>query len=178
MMRLAFLSVVLAALLDGCSSGPAAPTVESGTMVVRPAASWPFGATPRYALAEQFQYAGDSAEGWLEPVQQAVNQELGSKGWQSAPLAEADVWVAIGVASSKDLSDGEIFARLGMTPGLQAKAGDRKGTLAIVLLDRRTQQAVWSSAISLASDVAIPEASRRQLSQQLASQMLNALPTR
>ena len=126
-------------------------------MVVRPAASWPFGATPRYALAEQFQYAGDSAEGWLEPVQQAVNQELGRKGWQSVPLDEADVWVAIGVAGSKDLSDGEIFARLGMTPGLQAKADARKGTLAIVLLDRRTQQAVWSSAISLASDVAIAE---------------------
>lgn len=117
-------------------------------MVVRPAASWPFGATPRYALAEQFQYAGDSAEGWLEPVQQAVNQELGRKGWQSVPLDEADVWVAIGVAGSKDLSDGEIFARLGMTPGLQAKADARKGTTAIVLLDRRTQQAVWSSAIS------------------------------
>jgi hypothetical protein len=178
MMRLAFLSVVLAALLGGCSSGPAAPTVEPGTMVVRPATNWPFGATPRYALAEQFQYAGDNAEGWLEPVQQAVNQALGSKGWQSVPLAEADLWVAIGVAGSKDLSDGEIFARLGMTPGLQAKAGDRKGTLAIVLLDRRTQQAVWSSTISLASDVAIPEASRRQLSQQLASQMLNTLPTR
>ncbi|OSM49810.1 lipoprotein, partial [Aeromonas salmonicida subsp. salmonicida] len=34
-MRLAFISVVLAALLGGCSSGPAAPTLESGTMVVR-----------------------------------------------------------------------------------------------------------------------------------------------
>ncbi|MEV3815383.1 DUF4136 domain-containing protein [Aeromonas salmonicida] len=177
-MRLAFISVVLAALLGGCSSGPAAPTLESGTMVVRPAASWPFGATPRYALAEQFQYAGESAEGWLVPVQQAVNQELGSKGWQSVPLDEADLWVAIGVAGSKDLSDGEIFARLGMTPGLQAKVGARKGTLAIVLLDRRTQQAVWSSAIQLASDVAIPDESRRQLSLQLAGQMLDSLPAR
>jgi len=80
------------------------------------------------------------------------------------------------VAGSKDLSDGEIFARLGMTPGLQAKADARKGTLAIVLLDRRTQQAVWSSAISLASDVAIAEGERQQLSQQLAAKMLNALP--
>lgn len=177
-MRLAFISVGLAALLGGCSSGPAAPTLEAGTMVVRPAASWPFGATPRYALAEQFQYAGDSAEGWLAPVQQAVNQALGSKGWQSVPLDEADLWVAIGVAGSKDLSDGEIFARLGMTPGLQAKADARKGTLAIVLLDRRTQQAVWSSAISLASDVAITEGDRQQLSRQLAAKMLDSLPTR
>ena len=37
-MRLAFISVGLAALLGGCSSGPAAPTLEAGTMVVRPAA--------------------------------------------------------------------------------------------------------------------------------------------
>ena len=65
-----------------------------------------------------------------------------------------------------------------MTPGLQAKVGARKGTLAIVLLDRRTQQAVWSSAIQLASDVAIPDESRRQLSQQLAGQMLDSLPAR
>lgn len=40
----------------------------------------------------------------------------------------------------------------------------------------RTQQAVWSSAISLASDVAIAEGERQQLSQQLAAKMLNALP--
>ena len=177
-MRGALLSFTLAALLGGCSTGPAAPTVETGTMVVRPAENWAYGATPRYALAEQFQYAGNSAAPWLEPVQQAVTQALDGKGWQSVPLDEADLWVAIGVAGSKDLSDGEIFARLGMTPGLQAKVGARKGTLAIVLLDRRTQQAVWSSAIQLASDVAIPDESRRQLSQQLAGQMLDSLPAR
>ena len=175
-MRLAFLSVVLAALLGGCSSGPAAPTVESGTMVVRPAASWPFGATPRYALAEQFQYAGDSAEGWLEPVQQAVNQELGSKGWQSVPLAEADVWVAIGVAGAQDISDDELFTRLGMNPGVQAKAGERKGTLAIILLDRTHQQAVWSSVIQLTTDSAIPASDRAAFSQELAAKMLDKLP--
>ena len=50
------------------------------------------------------------------------------------------------------MSDGEIFSRLGMTPGLNAAADARKGTLAILLLDRRTQQTVWSSAIQLASD--------------------------
>ena len=60
-MRGALLSFTLAALLGGCSTGPAAPTVETGTMVVRPAENWAYGATPRYALAEQFQYAGNSA---------------------------------------------------------------------------------------------------------------------
>lgn len=175
-MRGALLSFTLAALLGGCSTGPAAPTVETGTMVVRPAEGWAYGTTPRYALAEQFQYAGNSAAPWLEPVQQAVIRQLDGKGWRSVPLDEADVWVAIGVAGSKDLSDGEIFARLGMTPGLQAKADARKGTLAIMLLDRKTQQSVWSSAIQLASDVPIAEDERNQLSQQLAAQLLGSLP--
>ena len=90
-MRGALLSFTLAALLGGCSAGPAAPTVETGTMVVRPADNWPYGATPRYALAEQFQYAGNSAAPWLEPVQRAVTQTLDGKGWRSVPLDEADV---------------------------------------------------------------------------------------
>ena len=122
-------------------------------MVVRPAEHWTYGATPRYALAEQFQYAGNSAAPWLEPVQQAVIRQLDGKGWRSVPLDEADVWVAIGVAGSQDMSDGEIFSRLGMTPGLNAAANARKGTLAVVLLDGHSQKAVWSSAIQLASDV-------------------------
>ena len=46
-MRFAYLSVALLALLGGCSSGPSAPTLESGTMVVRPISDWTFGATPR-----------------------------------------------------------------------------------------------------------------------------------
>lgn len=175
-MRAALLSLSLVALLGGCTTGPAAPTVETGTMVVRPADGWRYGATPRYALAEQFQYAGNSAAPWLEPVQQAVSQDLDGRGWRSVPLDEADVWVAIGVAGSKDMSDGEIFSRLGMTPGLQAKSDARKGTLAILLLDRQSQQTVWSSAIQLASDVPIDDDSRRQLSQQLAAQLLGALP--
>lgn len=176
-MRAALLPFLLAALLGGCSTGPAVPTVETGTMVVRPAENWRYGATPRYALAEQYQYAGNSAAGWLEPVQQAVSSDLNGRGWQAVPLDEADVWVAIGVAGSKDMSDGEIFARLGMTPGLQAGADTRKGTLAIMLLDRQSQQTVWSSAIQLASDSPIDETSRRQLSQQLADQLLSALPS-
>lgn len=177
-MRAVLFSLTLAALLGGCSTGPAAPTVETGTMVVRPADSWRYGATPRYALAEQFQYAGNSAAGWLEPVQQAVSSDLNAKGWQSVPLDEADVWVAIGVAGSQDISDGEIFSRLGMTPGLQARSDARKGTLAILLLDRQTQQTVWSSAIQLASDVPVDDATRRQLSQLLADKLLGALPAR
>lgn len=177
-MRYALLSFTLAvtSLLGGCSTGPAAPTVEAGTMVVRPADNWPYGATPRYALAEQFQYAGNSAAGWLEPVQQAVSRELDGKGWQVAPLAEADLWVAIGVAGSQDISDGEIFSRLGMSPGLQAETGTRKGTLAVVLLAPKTQQRIWSSAIQLASDAPIDDESRRQLSQQLAGKLLGSLP--
>lgn len=175
-MRAALLSLTLMALLGGCSTGPAAPTVETGTMVVRPADNWRYGATPRYALAEQYQYAGNSAAPWLEPIQQAVSQDLNGKGWQSVPLDEADVLVAIGVASSKDMSDGEIFARLGMTPGLQADADARKGTLAVMLIDRQTQQTLWSSAIQLASDTPIDAENRRQLSQQLAAQLLSALP--
>lgn len=175
-MRFASLSVVLFALLGGCSSEPSAPTLESGTMVVRPLGDWSYGATPRYALAEQYQFAGEQAEGWLEPLQQAVSQQLDGKGWQGVPLDEADLWVAIGVAGGKDISDGQIFARLGMTPGLQASDNQRKGTLAIVLLDRRSHKAVWSSAISLASDVAIADSQRLQLSRQLAAQLLNALP--
>ena len=84
-MRLAFISVGLAALLGGCSSGPAAPTLEAGTMVVRPAASWPFGATPRYALAEQFQYAGDSAEG-SGPYTPHVTVGLYGGAWPTADV--------------------------------------------------------------------------------------------
>ncbi len=125
-MRLAYLSVALLALLGGCSSGPAAPTLESGTMLVRPLGTWTYGATPRYALAEQYQFAGELAEGWLEPMQQAVSRELNGKGWQSAPLDEADLWVAIGVAGGKDISDGEIFARLGMTPGSMSRPTNAK----------------------------------------------------
>ena len=177
-MRGALLSFMLASLLGGCSTGPAAPIVETGTMVVRPADNWRYGATPRYALAEQFQYAGNSAAGWLEPVQQAVSRDLNGKGWQSAPLDEADLWVAIGVAGSQDMSDGEIFSRLGMTPGMQADSNVRKGTLAIMLLDRQTQQTVWSSAIQLASDTPVDDDTRLQLSQQLAEQLLGALPAR
>ncbi|MFQ2450045.1 hypothetical protein ACK31P_16140 [Aeromonas caviae] len=176
-MRAALLSFTLATLLGGCSSGPAAPTVETGTMVVRPAEHWTYGATPRYALAEQFQYAGNSAAPWLEPVQQAVIRQLDGKGWRSVPLDEADVWVAIGVAGSQDMSDGEIFSRLGMTPGLNAAANARKGTLAVVLLDGHSQKAVWSSAIQLASDVPVAEEARGQLSQQLAAQLLDSLPS-
>lgn len=86
-MRGALLSFTLAALLGGCSAGPAAPTVETGTMVVRPADNWPYGATPRYALAEQFQYAGNSASSWLEPVQRAVTQtSASSRGTLRQPL--------------------------------------------------------------------------------------------
>lgn len=177
-MRFAYLSVALLALLGGCSSGPSAPALESGTMVVRPISDWTFGATPRYALAEQYQFAGEHAEGWLEPMQQAVSQQLDGKGWRSVPLEEADLWVAIGVAGGKDISDGEIFSRLGMTPGIGAAASGRKGTLAIVLLDPRSKKAVWSSAISLASEAAIAEGQRQQLSQQLAAELLGALPTR
>lgn len=176
-MRLAYLSVALLALLGGCSSGPAAPTLESGTMLVRPMGNWTYGATPRYALAEQYQFAGELAEGWLEPMQQAVSRELNGKGWQSAPLDEADLWVAIGVAGGKDMSDGEIFARLGMTPGVYASANQRKGSLAIVLLDRKTQKAVWSSIIQLTSDVSIADSQRQALSQQLAAELLNRIPT-
>ena len=65
--------------------GPAAPTVETGTMVVRPADNWPHGATPRYALAEQFQYAGNSAAPWLEPVQQAVTQNSMARAGAACP---------------------------------------------------------------------------------------------
>lgn len=176
-MRFASLSVVLFALLGGCSSGPSAPTFEPGTMVARSLGDWTFGATPRYALAEQYQFAGDQAEGWLEPIQNAVSKELNGKGWQSVPLDEADLWVAIGVAGDKDISDGQIFARLGMTPGVQAAPDQRKGTLAIVLLDRKTQKAIWSSVISLASDAAIADNQRQALSQQLAAKLLAPVPT-
>ncbi|MFE8730094.1 DUF4136 domain-containing protein, partial [Aeromonas hydrophila] len=110
--------------------------------------------------------------GWLEPIQNAVSKELNGKGWQSVPLDEADLWVAIGVAGDKDISDGQIFARLGMTPGVQAAPDQRKGTLAIVLLDRKTQKAVWSSVTSLASDAAIADNQRQALSQQLAAKLL------
>ncbi|MGY3914370.1 DUF4136 domain-containing protein [Aeromonas australiensis] len=175
-MRLAFISVVLAALLGGCSSGPSAPTLESGTMVVRPLGDWTYGATPRFALAEQYQFAGELAEGWLEPMQQAVSRELNGKGWQSAPLDEADLWVAIGVAGGKDMSDGEIFARLGMTPGVYASANERKGSLAIVLIDRNTGKAVWSSIIQLTSDTSIADSQRQLLSQQLAAELLHRVP--
>ncbi|WP_421287109.1 DUF4136 domain-containing protein [Aeromonas veronii] len=176
-MRFASLSVVLLALLGGCSSGPSAPTFEPGTIVARSLGDWTFGATPRYALAEQYQFAGDQAEGWLEPIQNAVSKELNGKGWQSAPLDEADLWVAIGVAGGKDMSDGEIFARLGMTPGVYASANQRKGSLAIVLLDRKTQKAVWSSIIQLTSDVSIADSQRQALSQQLAAELLHRVPT-
>lgn len=176
-MRLAYLSVALFALLGGCSSGPSAPTVESDTIQVRPLGEWRYGATPRYALAEQYQFAGAQAEGWLEPMQQAVSQQLNGKGWQSVPLDEADLWVAIGVAGGKDISDGEIFARLGMSPGLQASASSRKGTLAIVLLDRKSQKAVWSSVISLASDSPVADNQRQQLSLELAAKLLESMPT-
>lgn len=176
-MRFASLSVVLLALLGGCSSGPSAPTLEAGTMVVRSLGSWNYGATPRYALAEQYQFAGERAEGWLEPMQQAVNQQLNSRGWQSVPLAEADLWVAIGVAGGKDISDSQIFARLGMSPGVQASPDERKGTLVIVLLDRKTEKAVWGSVISLASDVTIADSERQTLSQQLAAKLLGSVPT-
>jgi len=175
-MRLAYLSVALLALLGGCSTGPSAPTLESGTMVARPLENWRYGATPRYALAEQYQFAGEQAEGWLEPMQQAVSRELNGKGWQSAPLDEADLWVAIGVAGGKDISDGEIFARLGMTPGVYAAANERKGSLAIVLIDRHTQKAVWSSVISLASDSPVAESQRQALSEQLAATLLDSVP--
>ena len=49
--------------------------------------------------------------------------------------------------------------------------------LAILLIDRRTQQSVWSSAIQLASDVPVAEEARGQLSQQLAAQLLGSLPS-
>jgi hypothetical protein len=159
MMRAALLSFTLATLLGGCSSGPAAPTVETGTMVVRPAEHWTYGTTPRYALAEQFQYAGNSAAparaGTAGRHPAAGRQRLAQRS-----LDEADVWVAIGVAGSQDMSDGEIFSRLGMTPGLNAAANARKGTLAVVLLDGHSQKAVWSSAIQLASDVPVAEEAR------------------
>jgi len=45
-----------------------------------------------------------------------------------------------------------------------------------VLLDRQTQQAVWSSVISLTSDVAIAEGQRQQLSLQLAAKLLENIP--
>ncbi len=166
---------IFSMLLNGCSS---APMVGSETQVVRPAQEWRYGVTPRYALAEQLQYAGNSAALWLEPVQQATRQSLDGKGWQAVPLAEADVWVAIGVAGSQDMSDGEIFARLGMNPGLQADANARKGTLAILLIDRQSQQTLWSSAIQLASEAPVDDATRSQLSQQLTAQLLSALPIR
>lgn len=175
-MRLAYLLVALLALLGGCSSGPVAPTLESGTMLVRPLGHWTYGATPRYALAEQYQFAGELAQGWLAPIQQAVSQELDGKGWQSAPLDEADIWVAIGIAGGKDISDDEIFARLGMTPGVYTSANERKGSLAIALLDRKTQQAVWISIIQLASDVSIANSQRQALSQQIAAELLHAVP--
>ncbi|MGL4249692.1 MAG: DUF4136 domain-containing protein [Aeromonas sp.] len=176
-MRHAYLSVALLTLLGGCSSGPVAPTLESGTMLVRPLGDWTYGTAPRYALAEQYQFAGAQAEGWLEPIQQAVSRELNDKGWQSAPLDEAELWVAIGVAGSQDISDGQIFARLGMSPGLHASANSRKGTLTIVLLDRKTQKAVWSSVISLASDSPVADNQRQQLSMQLAAKLLENIPT-
>jgi len=124
-MRFASLSVVLLALLGGCSSEPPAPTLDSGTMISRLLASWQYGATPRFALAEQYQFAGEQAEGWLEPVQQAISQQLSNRGWQSVPLDEADLWIAIGVAGGQDISDDQLFARLGMTPGLQTSANSR-----------------------------------------------------
>ncbi|MGK4474036.1 DUF4136 domain-containing protein [Aeromonas molluscorum] len=169
-------ALMLLGVLGGCSSGHQAPVVDMGTQVIRPASHWPFPAQPRYALAEQYQYSGASTEGWLEPIQQAVSRELDAKGWRSAPLDEADVWVAIGVAGAQDISDDELFARLGMNPGVQAKAGERKGTLAIILLDRQKQQAVWSSAIQLTTDSAIPESERATFSQELATKMLDKLP--
>lgn len=169
-------ALMLLGLLGGCSSGHQAPVVDMGTQVIRPASHWPFPAQPRYALAEQYQYAGASTEGWLEPIQQAVSQHLDAKGWRSAPLDEADVWVAIGVAGAQDISDDELFTRLGMNPGVQAKAGERKGTLAIILLDRTHQQAVWSSVIQLTTDSPIPESERAAFSQDLAAKMLDKLP--
>ncbi|WP_033135971.1 DUF4136 domain-containing protein [Aeromonas finlandensis] len=176
-MRFASLSVVLLALLGGCSSGPSAPTLEAGTMVVRSLGSWTYGATPRYALAEQYQFAGERAEGWLEPMQQAVSQQLNGRGWQSVPLDEADLWIAIGVAGGKDISDDQIFSRLGMTPGVQASPDEHKGTLVIALLDRKTQKAVWGSVISLASDAPVAESQRQALSHLLAAKLLGSVPT-
>ncbi|WP_042012732.1 DUF4136 domain-containing protein [Aeromonas fluvialis] len=176
-MRLAFISVVMAALLSGCSSGQVTPTLKSDTIIVRSLGDWTYGATPSFALAEQYQYAGKLAEKWLEPMQLAVSRELNGKGWQSAPLGEADLWVAIGVAGGKDISDGEIFARLGMTPGVHASADQRKGSLAIVLRDRKTEKAVWSSIIQLTSDVSITDSQRQAFSQQLAAKLLHRVPT-
>ncbi|MFM4703324.1 hypothetical protein [Aeromonas bivalvium] len=166
----------LVGLLGGCSSGHQAPVVDMGTQVTRPAEQWPFPAQPRYALAEQYQYSGASAEGWLDPLQQAVALYLDGKGWRSAPLDEADIWVAIGVAGAQDISDEALFARLGMNPGVQAKAGARKGTLAIIMLDSQRQQSAWSSVIQLTTDQAIAESQRAAFSQELVGKMLSTLP--
>ncbi|PJG60556.1 DUF4136 domain-containing protein [Aeromonas cavernicola] len=171
-------SCVLAGLLlCGCSSGPTAPTLDVGSKVVRPAADWRFGTAPRYALAEQYQYAGAQAEAWLDPIQQAVTQQLNDKGWRSMPLDEADVWVAIGVTGSHEVNDKQIFAQLGIPPAQQTKPEAQQGTLAIVLLERHTQQVVWSTTISLASEVTVTDQQRQHLSQQLAGELLGSLPS-
>ncbi len=46
-----------------------------------------------------------------------------------------------------------------------------------MLLDRKTQKAVWSSIIQLTSDVSIADSQRQALSQQLAAELLNRVPT-
>lgn len=173
MRRLATLLFPL--LLTACSNS-ALPPPTSGSMVVRPAQSWPYVAPVRYAIAEQFQYAGPRTEGWLLPVQLAVEQSLHGKGWQAAPIAEADLWVAIGVADATEVQNGELFRRLGMTPGLAAPAGHKMGSLTVVLLDRRSSAAVWSASLQLETVRAVPEDERGALSQRWIASLLQSLP--
>lgn len=163
-------------LLAGCSTGPASIPPSTGTLVVKPAVSWPYGQPVRFAMAEQYQYAGTSAESWLTPVQEAVVGGLKAHGWQPDSLDRADVLVAIGVAGAADISNGEIFSRLGMTPGQITDQARRAGTLAVVLLDSQSEKPVWSASMQLEVGSRIPDEERARFSQRWINQMLASLP--
>ncbi|MFR9719121.1 DUF4136 domain-containing protein [Aeromonas diversa] len=170
------LLLLLPLLLAGCSSAPSGTTPTTGTLVVKPATAWPYGQSVRFAMAEQYQYAGASVEGWLTPIQEAVEQKLKAHGWQPQTMDDADLLVAVGVAGAADLSNAEIFSRLGMTPGQITNKEQRAGTLAVVLLDRQSERPVWSATLQLEVGDRVPDEERVRFSQRWVAQMLATLP--
>lgn len=115
----------------------------------------------------------------LEPLfREAIFSSLVARGYRLAPPGESTYEVAFVLAMADAMSDDQLVAELGFSPGLPSADDDRfaRGTLAVMLMQPDSNQVVWRGAIQAFADLEADPERRAQRIALATQRLLRALP--
>ena len=180
-----FLPLLLALLLQGCTTGPAAPQADPLRQASAVSVTMPgFITSPETTLRwySDLRWV-DDPDGQYQRrahvLQQALQQEFRRKGYNFVGTGEAATYDVLAVALMGQLQDQEELERFfRLYPSLAEPAkGYNRGTVLVAIAPAGTRDIVWRGALEVFTDPGkMPVAERDQRMQWAAEQLLGSIP--